>query len=197
MASLTAQWASTARDAADTTTSRATFAIRPLTRADWPAWWRLRLRALADHPDAFAEDLNDAVTDGEGLSRERFEALAIGGNNRIFGAVIADGSLVGVAGVVGNDRRKMRHRMEIRSVYVAPDARGTGAGRALIEACIGHARRAEGVMQVHIGVAAHNHAATRLYERCGFARYAREPRLLLLPDGTMVDETLMVLMLDR
>ncbi len=197
MSPLTAQGPSTTREADETTASSATVRVRPLVRDDGHAWWRLRLRALADHPDAFAQDLEDAATDGERLSRERFETLGIGGNNRIFGALAADGALVGMAGIVGNDRRKLRHRMEIGGVYVAPEARGTGAGRALIEACIDHARQVDGVMQIHIGVAAHNHAAARLYERCGFTRYAREPRLLLLHDGTTVDEDLMVLMLDR
>ena len=198
MSTVTAPGSGTTRGANETTASNLAVTVRALTRVDGHAWWRLRLRALADHPDAFAQALEDAVTDGERLSRERFEASAgIGGSNRIFGAFTADEALAGVAGIVGNDRRKLRHRMEIGGVYVAPEARGTGAGRALIEACIDHARRVDGVLQVHIGVAAHNRAAARLYERCGFTWYAREPRLLLLPDGTMVDEDLMVLMLDR
>jgi RimJ/RimL family protein N-acetyltransferase len=196
MASPSTQGPSTTHDAGAARASGPAVSLRPLTPADWHAWWRLRLRALADHPDAFAQALEDAAADGERRSRERFETSGIGGDNRIFGAFTARGALVGVAGIVRHHHRKLRHRMEIRGVYVAPDARGTGTGRALIDACIAHARHVDGVMQVHIGVAAHNHAAARLYERCGFTRYAREPRLLLLPDGTTVDEVLMVLMLD-
>lgn len=177
--------------------SVASGAVRPLTRADWDGWWRLRLRALSDHPDAFAQDLEDAMAEGERSARERFETAGIAGANRIFGAFTGDGALAGVAGITRSDQRKLRHRMEIRSVYVAPEARGTGTGRRLIEACIAHARRTDGVLQVHLGVAAHNRAAMRLYERCGFVWYAREPRLLLLPDGTAIDEDLMVLFLDR
>lgn len=170
--------------------------IRPLTEDDWAAWWRLRLLALASHPDAFAQDVDDALAEGEEAARRRFVSDRIRGDNRIFGAFTTTGDLVGVAGISGSDRRKLRHRMEIGGVYVAPAERGNGVGAQLIVACIDHARETTGVLQVHIGVASHNDAAARLYERCGFERYGREPRLLLLPDGTAVDEDLMVLMLD-
>jgi RimJ/RimL family protein N-acetyltransferase len=176
--------------------NRPGIAVRPLTASDWDNWWRLRLRALADHPDAFAQDIEDAISAGEQTARERFETHRIGNSNRVFGAFTEDDTLVGVAGIDRSEPRKLRHRMEIGGVYVVPEARGAGTGERLIAACVDHARQVDGVRQVHIGVAAHNRAAARLYERCGFSWYARDPRLLLLPDGTAVDEDLMVLMLD-
>ena len=176
--------------------SGTTTSVRPLTEEDWSAWWRLRLLALASHPDSFAQDVDDTLAEGEQAARHRFEADRIGGGNRLFGAFTGSGDLVGIAGIAASDWRKLRHRMEIGGVYVAPAARGNGTGAQLIAACIEHARGTDGVLQVHIGVASHNEVTIRLYERCGFVRYGREPRLLLLPDGTAVDEDLMVLMLD-
>ena len=116
--------------------------------------------------------------------------------NQIFGALTHNGNLIGVAGLVGNDRRKTRHRAFIWGVYVTPAARGMGVGHRLIAACIDHARGIDGLLQVHLTVASHNRAAMHLYERLGFSRYGREPRSILLPDGRAVDEDLMVLMLD-
>lgn len=170
--------------------------VRPLTTDDWDACWALRLRALADHPDAFGSDIDETLAAGEQAARERFAPNHNYPRDRIFGAFADEGTLVGVAGLVGDDRRKTRHRMFIWGVYVVPEARGTGTGRALIEACIEHARTVNGVLQIHLTVASHNHRAVRLYERLGFTRYGREPRALVLRDGTEVDEDLMVLMLD-
>lgn len=172
-------------------------AVRSLTETDWDAWWRLRLRALADHADAFGSDHDETLAAGEAAARERFAPTAGDARNQVFGAFTGAGVLVGVAGIVGNHRRKTRHRMDIWGVYVAPEARGAGVGGRLIAACVSHARRTDGVLQVHLTVASHNLGAVRLYERLGFERYGREPRALVLPDGRAIDEDLMVLFLDR
>lgn len=171
--------------------------IRPLKGTDWDAFWALRLRALAEHPDAFGQDLDEALAAGEQPARERFAPLANDPRSVIFGAFDAEHALVGAAGVVGNDRRKMRHRAFIWGVYVATEARGAGIGRRLIETCVAHAREVPRVRQVHLTVASHSASAVALYERCGFSRYGREPRALILADGREIDEDLMVLMLDR
>jgi ribosomal protein S18 acetylase RimI-like enzyme len=50
------------------------------------------------------------------------------------------------------------------------------------------------VEQVHLGVAATNEPAVRLYQSMGFVEYGREPRAIKLPDR-YVDEFLMWLRL--
>lgn len=172
------------------------YTIRSLGKEDWDAWWTLRLRALADHPDAFGSDIDETLAAGEQASCERFAPTYKDPRNQIFGAFTRQSTLVGVAGLVGNHRRKTCHRMEIWGVYVAPEARGSGVGNRLIEACLQHAHQTEGAMQVHLTVSSHNHTAIRLYTRLGFRRYGRDPRAIVLPDGTAIDEDLMVLMLD-
>ena len=88
------------------------------------------------------------------------------------------------------------HKDGLWGVYVVHEARGAGVGTLLISACIEHARRIEGVLQIHLTVASHNASAVRLYERCGVRRYGAEPRAHILPDGREIDEDLMVLLLD-
>ncbi len=170
--------------------------IRALTEEDWDGWWALRLRALRDHPDAFGSDLDETIAAGEQAAHERFAPQHNDARNQIFGAFTDSGTLVGVAGIVGDHRRKTRHRVFIWGVYVISEARGSGVGGRLIAACIEHARTIDGVLQIHLTVSSHNMAAVRLYERLGFTRYGLEPRAILLPDGTAIDEDLMVLMLD-
>jgi RimJ/RimL family protein N-acetyltransferase len=170
--------------------------IRPLAIDDWDAWWALRLRALADHPDAFGSDLDETLAAGAEVARARFAPLQDTPANQVFGAFPEDGSLVGAAGIAGADRRKQRHRLFIWGVYVTPEARGNGVGGRLIQACLAHARQVPGVRQVHLTVASHNAAAIAMYKRCGFVRYGVDPRALILPDGREIDEDLMVLRLD-
>ena len=90
--------------------------IRPLTPADWDAWWALRLRGLTDHPDAFGSDIDETIATGEIAARDRFAPLADDPGNVIFGSFDDAGTLTGVAGLVGNHRRKQRHRAFIWGV---------------------------------------------------------------------------------
>lgn len=168
--------------------------IRPVELADLQGWWRLRLRALREHPDmfgmAFEEQEHRTAEDVERSFHER----SIAGDNRLFAAFSDDNAPVATLGVVRLDGRKERHRALIWGVYTAPEARGQGLSTRLLATAIAYCRSLPGVRQVHLNVSAHNHIAIRMYERAGFVRYGREPRALLLPDGP-VDEDLMVLFL--
>jgi GNAT superfamily N-acetyltransferase len=57
----------------------------------------------------------------------------------------------------------------IRATAVAPEARGHGVGRTLVEAAIGRARDV-GANAVALHTAVFMQDAMRLYERCGFRR---------------------------
>ncbi|HSX99735.1 MAG TPA: GNAT family N-acetyltransferase, partial [Streptomyces sp.] len=59
---------------------------------------------------------------------------------------------------------------EIRMLAVAPQARGRGAGEALVRACVERARTVEGCVRVVLSTQRSMHAAHRIYERLGFTR---------------------------
>ncbi|MCP5843108.1 GNAT family N-acetyltransferase, partial [Klebsiella pneumoniae] len=59
----------------------------------------------------------------------------LGGDWAILGA-LEDGTLVGCVEVRRNVRRKLRHIVTFGTMYVAPEARGHGIGRALLEAAL-------------------------------------------------------------
>jgi GNAT superfamily N-acetyltransferase len=63
-------------------------------------------------------------------------------------------------------------------MYVAPEARGQGAGHALLKAAIDQARTLNGVVEVFLAVTVGNPAARHLYLSAGFVPYAVEPRFL-------------------
>lgn len=180
-----------------TTSHNASFTVERITVERFPACWELRLRALRDHPDAFGQPVDDAETLSVANATDQFHTRWNSGDNRAFGAFAGDGAPLGMIGVVREPRPRNRHRVSIWGVYVAPEARGRGISSALLARALGHARDVPGVLQVHITAASHNAVAIRAYERAGFVRIGRLPRADILPDGTTVDDYLMVLMLDE
>ncbi|MEJ7902172.1 MAG: GNAT family N-acetyltransferase, partial [Thermomicrobiales bacterium] len=116
-------------------------------------------------------------------------------DNQVFVAIAADGSVVGMTGLAGRNRPKLRHRMDIWGVYVAPECRGHRIADRLLGAAIDYAKQVEGVLQLHLQVVSSNLAATRSYERAGFKRWGRMHRADII-DGQALDNDFMVLMLD-
>ena len=159
--------------------------IRQLRPADADAYRSLRLSGLAESPEAFGSDFATESASPIEAFAKTLESLYVAG--------AFDGDrLVGVTGFRQLDREKTRHRGDIWGVYVAPDARGKGIGRGVMEHVLEHARGR--VLQVHLSVTTGNSPAVALYEHLGFERYGTEPRSLLV-NGRYLDEYLMVLRL--
>ncbi|WP_029040983.1 GNAT family N-acetyltransferase [Cucumibacter marinus] len=164
------------------------FAIRRLTRADGAALRALRLKALADAPEAFAEALDDA----ERLSATEWQTRAE--SECIYG--LFDGeTLAGMAQIDRYQSAATRHKAWLTAVYLDGSLRGQGAGRSLLAHTIEDSRK-RGILQLHLGVGEYNHAVRSLYESLGFEVYGLEPRGLFA-GGRYVDEHLMVLHLDK
>jgi ribosomal protein S18 acetylase RimI-like enzyme len=80
-------------------------------------------------------------------------------------------------------------------MYVAPEVRGRGLGRMLLEAAIAQARATPGIEQLMLAVNATNVPARNLYLAMGFEPFGREPRALKI-DGHYFDEDYMALFLN-
>jgi len=167
--------------------------IRHLAEADAEAYHRVRLRALRDHPDAFGRAYEEAQSLAE--MAEEFRSRHDGEASFILGALAA-GELLGTVGCSRDHGLKNRHKALIWGMYVAPEARGRGVGRALLEAAIDRARAWPGLEQLTLGVAVHNQPARALYRECGFEAFGLERRCLKLADR-YIDEEHMVLFLER
>jgi ribosomal protein S18 acetylase RimI-like enzyme len=59
---------------------------------------------------------------------------------------------------------------EIRMLAVAMEARGRGAGEALVRACVDRARATDGRVRIVLSTQRTMHSAHRIYERLGFTR---------------------------
>jgi ribosomal protein S18 acetylase RimI-like enzyme len=129
--------------------------------ADWEALRQLRLRALADAPDAFASTLDAEAAFPAEVWRQRAE----GGPASALFIASQDGLDVGLAGVFAEPDPP--RRMHLVSMWVDPRHRRQGVARALIDLAVGWAAERQ-ASEVVLWVADQNDAARRLYERLGF-----------------------------
>lgn len=132
--------------------------IQRLTHDEGDRLRALRLASLRDAPDAFGATIDETAARPPGSWRRQLVDLAT------FVAV-ADGVDVGLVRI-GPFTEDPRAAMLI-SMWVAPAARGRGAGDALIAAAVDWAR-AQGFARVVLDVGDHNAPAIALYARNGF-----------------------------
>src|SRR5690606_27381584 len=105
-----------------------------------------------------------------------------------------DGALAAMAGVARLGHAKERHRAVLWGVYVAPEHRGAGLGRAIVARAIEEARSMGGVEALSLSVDAKNAPARALYDALGFVAWGTE-RDAFRAGGVPVDEVRMTLSL--
>ncbi|WP_433460802.1 N-acetyltransferase family protein [Micromonospora sp. CA-248212] len=148
--------------------------ILVLTPDDWPTWRELRLAALAEAPDAFGSRLADWQGDGDREQRWR-DRLSIPGSLNLVAALA--GRPVGMSSGVPTSDPLTR---DLISMWVHPDARGSGVGDRLVNE-VAHWAQKRGAERLRLCVRVDNARAKSLYHRAGF-RLTDEPGDLM-PDG--------------
>ncbi|MDB4957736.1 MAG: dihydropteroate synthase [Myxococcales bacterium] len=141
--------------------------VRPLRPDEWRVWRDLRLRALADSPDAFGEALASAQLKDDAS----WVAWTARHPSRVHLLAEHDGVPVGIAVIAIEGLRANLYAM-----WVSPEARGVGLGRALVDAALGWAR-ARAVLEVGLRVSERQPKARRLYLAAGFADTGVRSRL--------------------
>ncbi len=146
----------------DTVVSRA-------TPADWARVRDVRLRALADAPDAFSVTVDQARSVPEAGWRDQCART-----DAVTFLATVHGTDVGMA--IGAPHHNVVGDAALYSLWVAPAARGTGVSERLIDAVVTWACEA-GHRHVRLDVGDHNAAAIALYARCGFLPTGRTTTL--------------------
>ena len=171
--------------------------IRQLSKEDWKEYWRLRLIALKNHPEAFGASYDDYVLQTDEYLYDRFtnSYLSPAEESVIFGAF--DGTqLVGVMGIAREKNRKQRHKATVWGVFVDDAYRGQGVAKNLMSEVVQLGEKWDGVLQLMLSAEKNNTAAINLYLSFGFVEYGVEPRFSMV-DGIFYDELYMIKYLDR
>jgi RimJ/RimL family protein N-acetyltransferase len=137
--------------------------IERITPAQWKLLRELRLAALVDSPDAFGQSYEDAVRQPESDWRQTAEAASRGDRRAWFIGRDDAGQAVGIV----QARRRPPDDCLLFSMWVAPAARRSGAGRALVQA-VEDWGQTWGATRVVLWVIAGNEPAMRFYDRIGF-----------------------------
>jgi ribosomal protein S18 acetylase RimI-like enzyme len=129
----------------------------------------MRLRALRDAPLAFGSTYERELAFERDVWESRVRANAQGRDS--IGFVLEPAAGMAVGRIHDGDPEVA----QLYGMWVAPEARGDGAGRALVDAVIAWAVD-RGARRIVTQVTEGNAAALRLYERAGFADTGeREP----------------------
>jgi phosphinothricin acetyltransferase len=129
--------------------------IREMRPADWPAVREIYLAGIATGNATFETSAPEwAEWDAAHLPEHRF--VAVDGDTVLgWVAVSPTSSRTVYAGVVEN------------SVYLAPESRGRGIGRALLDALVASTERA-GIWTIRTGIFPENAASLALHRQVGF-----------------------------
>lgn len=162
--------------------------IRVLDEPDAALYQALRLNALQCNPEAFGSTYEREADFPMEIVRERLKPA---GDKFVLGAFDGKGSLVGIVSFVRESGQKSAHKGNVYGMYVAPEQRGQGLGKLLMNELISRASNCEGLEHINLTVISGNDLAKKLYQSLGFKAYGLENNALKYK-GEYFDECLMV-----
>jgi GNAT superfamily N-acetyltransferase len=136
-----------------------------LREDDWAVFRELRLRSLLDSPEAFGSTYGEESSHTERAWRDWAAGRWRGGTAVVFAGRDDDGAAVGTA--TGAEYEAEAGVAHVYAMWVVPDARGAGVGRALLDAVADWARD-RGCDRLVLSVTESNETARRFYEASGF-----------------------------
>jgi GNAT superfamily N-acetyltransferase len=162
--------------------------VRKLEPPEWVTYRTLRLRALADSPDAFG----GTFAAEQALSPEEWaNRLAAGATSALSLPLIAevDRQPAGLAWarVDASDSAVVN----LYQMWVAPEFRGLGAGRMLLRTAIEWAKTVN-AKAVHLGVTCGDTPAMRLYITEGFVPAG--PTQAIRPGSPLLGQSMRLLL---
>jgi len=154
--------------------------IALLQPSDAPPYRELMLQAYELAADAFTSTADERAAAPDAWWIQRIADPS--GMTAAFGAFEGE-RLVGTVALEFSSKPKTRHKALVIGMYVSPEARRCGAGKALLAAALAHARGRAGTLMLTLTVTQGNEAAIRLYRAAGFEAFGTEPMAILTPGG--------------
>jgi GNAT superfamily N-acetyltransferase len=141
--------------------------IVQISEPDWRRLRDVRLRALSEDPAAFLETYENAST----FPDDRWREVATPTKRQASFGYEREGRFDGlVSCFVAHDPATVF----LVAMWVAPELRGAGAARELVESVLEWGRE-HGAARVCLSVEGDNPRAARLYEKCGFVETSDPP----------------------
>ena len=147
-------------------TAAGSISIRAMTPEDWPEVRRIYAEGLATGTASFETEVPEWP---EWTAGHLADCRLIAER---------DGKVAGWAALMPVSARACFRGVAEVSVYVGAEARGTGAGRALLTALI-PASEAAGIWTLWSSIHTDNAASIALHEQCGFRMIGRRERIAL------------------
>lgn len=138
--------------------------VRAFSADEWRGYRDLRLRALADSPDAFGSTLAEETSRLDAEWARRFASSA---DSRVSLPLVAEGRGERIGLAWGRIDTSDPDVAALYQMWVAPSHRGMGVEQMFLEAVIAWAR-ARNASSLDLGVTCGDSPARRLYERAGF-----------------------------
>jgi ribosomal protein S18 acetylase RimI-like enzyme len=155
-------------------------AIRVVRDEEWERARDLRMRAIADAPEAFARSLEEE----QRLSESEWREFVSPSDSRVwFVETTDDDEFVGMAFGFLDDPLKAAY---LGGMWVEPGRRHSGIGKRLVETVIEWGR-ARGAARIELEVNELTKPAVALYQACGFAPTGRSRPLPSDPSATALE----------
>jgi ribosomal protein S18 acetylase RimI-like enzyme len=154
--------------------------IARLLPMDAMQYRKLMLEAYELAADAFTSTAEERSAEPESFWITRIADPS--GMSAAFGAFERQ-ELVGTVALEFSAKPKTKHKGLVIGMYVAPAARGKGAGGALLDAAVQFARCRDGMALLTLTVSDGNAPAIHLYRAAGFEVFGTEPMAILTPSG--------------
>jgi len=158
--------------------------VRLLMPADAAVFHAIRIRACKEEPSSFFDTYQEASDLSLHQIGSYFESSWIAG-------FFLDTTLVGITGLRRYKGAKTKHRGMIWGVYVAPEARGLGGSKRMIDLLLDEATNAD-IEIVMLSTNVANDIIVNIYKSLGFTPCGMEKHILKLDDGSYVDDICMI-----
>ncbi len=142
--------------------------LRELTKEDVKSMIAIRLELLENHPLNFGS----SVEEEKQFTTEKWLNRLTNPNTITIGSFL-DGTMIGLAVLSMNPRKKMKHLGVINSFYVSESYRRKGIASKLLNFVEDIARNHK-ILRLNLTVMDQNKAAIQLYKKHGFIETGKE-----------------------
>ena len=158
--------------------------IRPLQTDEWELLRELRVRALTDAPDAFAQTIEEIQGEPETYWQQLAKNLRF--SHHEFFIAFLNEEPIGIT--YGHLEAVDRHVAQVGSMWVSPMTRGKGIGKQLLYRAMSWAT-AQGAKRMRLWVTVGNSPARKLYESAGFVPTGKTNLLPSYPSLHVIEMT--------